>query len=42
MYLDSDFKIVPEGLIDNNVLSLVQVMASHWTGEKPLSEPRRV
>ena len=29
MYLNSDFKFVPEGPIDNKMLSLVQVMAWH-------------
>ena len=29
---------VPKGPTDNN-LALVQVMASHRTGNKPLSEP---
>ena len=31
-------KFVPYGVIDNKV-SLVQVMAWHLTGNKPLSEP---
>ena len=31
-------KYVPMGPIDNKP-ALVQVMAWHWTGDKPLSEP---
>ena len=31
-------KFVPKGLIDN-MLALVQVIAWHLTGDKPLSEP---
>ena len=31
-------KFVPKGLIDNNP-ALVQIMAWHRTGDKPLSEP---
>ena len=30
---------VPKGAIDNRP-ALVQIMAWHWTGDKPLSEPR--
>ena len=30
-------KFVPKGPI-NNILALVQIMAWHWTGDKPLSE----
>ena len=33
-------KCVPKGPIDN-MSALVQVMAWHWTGDKPLSEPMR-
>ena len=31
-------KFVPKGQIDN-ILALVQIMAWHRTGDKPLSEP---
>ena len=34
-------KDVPQGLIDN-MAALGQIMASHWTGDKPLSEPMLV
>ena len=31
-------KFVPEGEI-NNIPALVQIMAWHWPGDKPLSDP---
>ena len=34
-------KFVPKGPI-NNVPALVQIMAWHWSGDKPLSEPMMV
>ena len=34
----NSLKFVPEGQI-NNIPALVQIMAQHWPGDKPLSEP---
>ena len=34
-------KFVPEGP-NNNIPALVQIMASHWPGYKPLSEPMMI
>ena len=31
-------KFVPKGLIDDKS-ALIQVIARHWTGDKPLPEP---
>ena len=38
MLIDISWKFVPQGPI-NNIPALVQIMAWHWPGNKPLSEP---
>ena len=39
-WLKFDRKFSPRGPIDNNS-ALVDVMAWHWTGDKPLYEPMK-
>ena len=39
--IDISLKFVPNGRI-HNITSLVQIMAWHWPGDKPLSEPMMV
>ena len=40
-FIKISLKFVPRGPI-NNMPALVQIMAWHWPGDKPLSEPRKV